>query len=163
MGNNRVAAAVLCFGAMTLLLLGCGSGGGSGSTGDSPTKAQFASQADAICKQAKEKIVDTNIARIRKAASDPKAREALEYKLVETVVAPALEGEVEQLRALGAPAGDNGRMERMLKLIEGAIAEAKSEPESYVAGDTYRSGSEHFGKAHRLALSYGIHNCPVTE
>jgi len=162
-GNNRVAAAVFCFGAMTLLLLGCGSGDGSSSTGGSLTRDEFAGQADAICKQAKDDIVKKNFAQIRKAASNPKAREALEYKLVETAVVPSLEREVEQLKALGAPSGDDGQIEKMLKLIEGAIAEAKSEPETYVAGDSYRWGSEHFGRAHRIAVAYGIKNCPMAE
>lgn len=163
MGNNRVAAAVVCFGAMMLLLLGCGSGDGSSSTDDGLTKADFAGQADTICKQAKDDIVTKNVAQIRKLANDPKAREALEYKLVETAVVPSLEREVEQLKALGAPAGDDGQIGKMLKLIEGAIAEAKTEPETYVAGDDYRWGSEHFGKAHRLAVAYGIKNCPMAE
>jgi len=164
-GNNRVVAAVVCFGALTLLLLGCGSGNGDGSSSGSGglSKAEFATKADAICKKAKDGIVQKNFARIRKVASNPKAREALEYELVKTAVVPGLEGEVEQLEALGAPSGDDGQIDQMLKLIEGAIAEAKAEPETYVAGDSYRWGSEHFGKAHRIAVAYGIKNCPMAE
>jgi hypothetical protein len=162
-GINRVAAAVVCFGAMVLLLFGCGSGDGSSATGDGLTKAEFASRADAICTRAKDEIIENNSVRIRKAAGDPQAREALEYKLVKTAVIPALEDEVAQLKALGAPAGDDGQIEKMLKLIEGAIDEAKTEPETYVGGDHYRAGSEHFGDAHRLAVAYGIKNCPMAE
>jgi hypothetical protein len=147
---------------LTLLLLGCGSGDGSSSTAGGLTQAEFVGQAEAICKKAKNAIVQKNFAEIRKLASDPKAREDLEYKLVDSAVIPALEGEVEQLKALGAPAGDDGQVDQMLKLIEGAIAEAKTEPETYVAGDDYRWGSEHFGKARRLALAMGVKNCPMS-
>jgi hypothetical protein len=162
-GKHGVVAAIIFFGALALLLPGCGSGDEGSATASGLTKAEFASQADAVCKKAQDEIVKKNFAQVRKLASNPKAREALEFKLVKTSVIPALEHEVEQLEALGEAPDENAQIEQMLKLIEGAIAEAKSEPETYVAGDSYRWGSEHFGKAHRLAVAYGIKNCPMAE
>jgi len=161
MGERGVAA--VCVFALALLLAGCGSGGSSTGTDAGLTKADFIRQAETICKRAKNKIIQQNFAQIRKLADDPKAREDFEYKVVETSVIPALEHEVEQLEALGAAPGNPAQVEQMLKLIEGALAEAKTEPETYVSGADYRWGSEHYGKARRLALAYGIENCPMSE
>jgi hypothetical protein len=155
-GKRGVAVAVLLLG---LALPGCGGGGSPDETTAALTKAAFVRQADAICQGTREEIVK-EFSKIQKLADDPQAREELEYKLISSLLIPSLEHEVEQLRALGAPPG-GAQIERMLKLIEGAIAEAKTEPETYVAGDSYRNGSVHFGKAQRLARDYGIEGCPV--
>ena len=164
MGERRVAVAIAAvFSALALLLAACGSGDGSTETSGSLSKADFVRQAEAACKKAKDEIVGKNFAQIRKLAKDPKAREDFEYKLVKTTVIPALEHEVEQVKALGAPPGEAARVEKMLVLTEGAIEEAKTEPETYVSGDDYRFGSEHFGDAHKQALAYGIDNCPMSE
>jgi hypothetical protein len=159
MGERGVAVVCVC--ALALLLAACGSGGSSSETDAGLPRAAYVHQADAICKQAKNEIVNGNFGQIRKLADDPKAREDFEYEIVETAVIPALEHEVDQLEALGTPPGNAAQVEQMLKLVEGAIAEAKTEPETYVSGDDYRYGSEHFGKARRLALAYGIDNCPI--
>ncbi len=160
MGERGVAAVCVC--ALALLLAGCGSGS-STETDAGLTKADFIRRAETICKRAKDEIIQQNFAQIRKLADHPKAREDFEYEVVETTVIPALEHEVEQLEALGAAPGNPAQIEQMLKLVEGALAEAKAEPETYVSGDDYRYGSEHYGKARRLALAYGIENCPMSE
>ncbi len=108
------------------LVSGCGEDSATGEGATGLSKAAFIRKADAICQQAQTEIARKNIAQIRKLASDPKAREKLEYKLVETSLVPVLEGEVAQLQALGTPPGDAAQIAQMLKLIEGAVAEAKS-------------------------------------
>jgi len=158
-GRGIAAACIL----LALILPGCGDEAATGETDGALSKADFVRKAEAACKKAKEEIVGRNFAQIRKLAKDPKAREDFEYELVETAVVPALEHEVEQVKALGTPPGNAAQIEQMLKLTEGAIDEAKTEPETYVAGDAYRYGSEHFGDAHKQALAYGIENCPVSE
>lgn len=160
MGERGIAAVCIC--ALALLLTGCGSDSSS-ETAAGLRKAEFVERAEAVCKKAKNEIIQKNFAQIRKLADDPKAREKFEYEVVEETVVPALEHEVEQLEALGAAPGNSAQIEQMLKLVEGAIAEAKTEPETYVSGADYRWGSEHYGKAHRLAVAYGIENCPMDE
>ncbi len=148
---------------LALILPGCGDEAATGETDGALSKAEFVRQADAICTKARNEIIQKNVGQIRKLADDPKAREDFEYKLVETAVIPALEHEVAQVKALGTPPGNAAPIEQMLKLTEGAIDEAKSEPETYVSGDDYRWGNEHFGAAHKLALAYGMENCPISE
>jgi len=145
------------------LLSGCGGGDEAAETSDTLSKAAFVKQANAICKKTKDEVTTGTVSEVRKLAKNPEAREDLEFKIVSSVLVPSLEHQVQQLKALGTPPGDAGQIEKMLKLVEGAVAEAKTEPETYVSGDDYRWGSEHFGKAHKLALEYGIENCPVSE
>lgn len=162
MGSKGVVA-VVAIAALAGLMSGCGGGDEAAETTSALTKAAFSQRANAICEDAKKQIVEENFAQIRKLADEPKAREELEFKIVETTMVPSLEHEVEQLRSLGAPQGGDAEFEKMLKLIEGAVAEAETEPETYVAGDDYKWGSEHFGKAHRLAVALGADSCPAGE
>jgi hypothetical protein len=148
--------------AVVAALSGCGSGEEAAETSAALSKAAFAKRASTVCEEAQDRIVK-NFAQVRKLADEPKAREDFEYKLVKETVAPALEDEAEQLGSLGAPAGSAAEVDQMVKLIEGAAAEAKTEPETYVAGDDYKWGSEHFGKAHRLAVALGADVCPAGE
>jgi hypothetical protein len=159
-GSKGVVAVIVI--AVVASLSGCGSGEEAAETSDALSKAAFATRASEICEEARDRFVE-NFAQVRKLADEPKAREEFEYKLVKGTIAPALEDEVEKLRSLGAPAGSAAEVDQMLKLIEGAVAEAKTEPETYVSGDDYKWGSEHFGKAHRLAIALGAGNCPVGE
>jgi hypothetical protein len=160
--GKKGIVAVVVMGALLALISGCGSGKEAAETSAALSKAAFAKQASQVCEETKDRFVE-NFAQVRKLADEPKAREDFEYKLVKTTIAPALEDEVEQLRSLGAPAGSAAEVDQMLKLIEGAVAEAETEPETYVAGDDYKWGSEHFGKAHRLALALGAGSCPAGE
>ena len=161
MGSKGVVVFVVTA-ALTGLLTGCGSGEEAAETSAALSKAAFARKASEVCEEAKDRIIK-NFAQVRKLADQPKAREEFEYKLVKATMAPALEDEVEQLRSLGAPQGSAAEVDQMLELIEGAVAEAKTEPETYVAGDDYKWGSEHFGKAHRLAVALGADSCPAGE
>ena len=162
MGSKGVVVFVVTA-ALMGLLVGCDSGDQASETTEALSKAAYVKQANAICEKTKDEITTGTVSEVRKLANDPEAREDLEFKIVSSVLVPSLEHQVEQLKALGTPPGDSGEIEQMLKLVEGAVAEAKSEPETYVSGDNYKWGSEHFGEAHRLALKYGIDNCPVSE
>jgi hypothetical protein len=144
---------------MIAVAAGCGSNDAPTETTPSLSKAAFVQQADAICRNARDEIIKA-IAKIPR-HGEPRVREKIERGLISSVLIPALEEEVDRLRALGAPAGDAAAIEQILKLAEGAIDEAKTEPESYVGGEEYRSGSEHYGRANQLARRYGMKDCIV--
>jgi len=143
------------------LVAGCG-GGGDETTVETvtPTKAEFIRKADKICRNTREAIIDGSVPKIEKVVGTPKAQQ-VEFELISNVLIPALEKEVDDLRALGMPAGDEAEIETILKLTEGAIAEAKTEPETYAQGTSYREGSEHYGQAYQLSLKYGMEECPM--
>lgn len=155
--SYRWSIGIVALAIAVVAVVGCGGDDSSTETAASPTKAAFVREADAVCRKAQEEII--------KGASKvpiedvPQARKEAEFKMVSTLLIPTLEEEVDRLRALGAPAGDEAEIERMLELTEGAIDEAKTEPETYVQGEDYVNGSEHYGEANRLARGYGMKNC----
>jgi hypothetical protein len=154
--KGLVAGAV----ALAILAVGCG-GDGEETETTAITKTTFIRKADAICRKTREAITEQGFAEISKLVDDPKARREKEFELVESLFVSSLEKEVEDLRALGAPAGDEAKIEKIVKLTEDALEEARAEPETYVVGDEYRSGFEHYGKAYKLARGYGMTECPL--
>ncbi len=139
---------------------GCGGGDDTAETTVTITKAEFVRKADTICRDAREAIISGSVPKLEKVVGTPK-QQSLESELIPSLLIPTLEKEVEDLRALGAPAGDEAEIEKILRLTEGAIEEAKTEPETFIQGSTYKEGSEHFGEAYELSLKYGMKECPM--
>jgi hypothetical protein len=155
---------VLVVGVLALAILAVGCGGDSDETeteATAITKAAFIRKADRICRLSREKFVEVGFAKAKKLADKPKAREALEFELIETLFVPTLENEIEELRALGAPPGDEAKIEKILELTEDTLEEAKTEPETFVAGEDYKEGFEHYGDAYKLARKSGMTECPL--
>ena len=145
--------------ALVVVATGCGGDDSSSGTAASLSKAAFVREADAICRENREKVIKA-AAKIP-LQKKPEAREEVERKLISSLLIPGLEEVVDRIRDLGPPPGGEEQIERILALTEDAIEEAETEPETYVAGEKYRNGSVHFGEANRLARSYGMKNCLV--
>lgn len=145
-----LGAAVL---AACLVAVGCGGGGDDASTA-SLTKAEFIKQANAVCKKGEEQI-ETDFAAYVKGHEDiRKPTEADFSKLVDSVLVPNAEKEIEDLRALGLPSGDEDQVEAILEAREESVEAAEDEPEVVV-----KDGEKVFGKASELAISYGLEDC----
>jgi hypothetical protein len=143
--------------ALVVLAAGCGSDDSSTETTAALSKAAFVREADAICRENREKIIKA-AAKIP-LQEKPEAREAVERKLISSLLIPGLEEVVDRIRDLGPPPSGEAQIERILVLTENAIEEAETEPETYVAGENYRDGSVRFGEANRLARGYGMKSC----
>jgi hypothetical protein len=120
-------------------------------TAQALTKAEFLRQADQICLAG-----DT---RIEAAADDLLARggeppPAEVRRIALRIVVPGLEAEVRAIMALGAPAGDEATVERILRATERGIAEIEAEPERAIEGPP-----PGLRKAGRLAREYGSREC----
>jgi hypothetical protein len=70
------------------------------------------------------------------------------------IVVPGLEAEVRAIRALGAPAGDEATVERILRATERGIAEIEADPERAIDGPP-----PGLRQAGRLAGKYGSREC----
>ena len=153
MGTGRAALAA---GLMTIALViaGCG-GGGNSSTGASPiAKAAFVKKADAICKKSSERLATGFVLFLKKHKNVKRPSEAEYEQLVGTILVPNVEREVKELRALGAPSGDEDRVGEIIEALEEGIETAESDPKA-VAG----SSDAVFGIASRLAKEYGLEVC----
>ncbi len=162
---GKAERALLIFVLATALVAGCGDDSGSGSsTGEAPTdvktgslsKASFIMQADAICQketEAMQRQLSTYLA--------PKAKEKsvqsplVEYadEVIENIVGPAYDAQIEQIAALGAPEGDEAEVEAILVALDRTIERATDESVAFV-----RSGAS-FGEATKLAEAYGLEFC----
>lgn len=145
--------------ACAAIAAGCG---GQGDSGDgeqsgakieesSISKAEFVRQANTICQRGKERMVGAFLAHRRRSGASS-LREA-EVGTAEAILQPSIDEQIEEIRELGAPAGDAERLEAFFASMQRAVAEVarrdlrtrESLPVLQPAGD--------------LALAYGIDQC----
>lgn len=137
---------------VALLVAGCG--GGDDSSGESISKEEFIAKADAICKQGNERM-EAGFSKLLKDVKNLNKLKKDEYEqLVDEVMVPSLEKEIEELRALGVPEGDEERVEAMIAALEEGQETAERNPEAVNA-----SSDAVFGIASRLAGEYGLEVC----
>lgn len=140
-----------------LLVAGCGGDSDTGTTSAAPLpKAEFIKRADAICAQHLEETRTKFLAygkSVAKAGETAAEREGHIAVVAETIVAPELRQEIADIRALGVPEGDQGKVEAILVAIEGGITKVIAQPRRAVEG----SGA--LEPAGRLARAYGFQVC----
>ena len=153
--NKGFLAALAVLVALAALVAGCG--GGDDTTTDSATvtltKTEFIKQGDAICKQANEE----NEAEAEEYAEEngftlEKANKEQLEEAVSDVLVPSLNKQVEELDALGAPKGDEEKVEAIVAALEEATEEIEDDPGSVFQGQTFQKPSQ-------LAEDYGFKVC----
>lgn len=140
--------------ALAVLVAGCG---GGDETTDSATvtltKTEFIKQGDAICKEANEEneteaeeFAEENGFTLEKASKDQ-----LEEAVAE-VLAPSLNQQAKELDALGAPEGDEDKVEAIVVALEDATDEIEDDPSLVFEEKTLE-------KPNQLAKAYGFKVC----
>jgi hypothetical protein len=155
MGRGMIALAAV----VALALAGCGGGGDDTTvTTGSLSKAAFVKKADAICTKGTERLQKGFGAYLRK---NKKSILALRHPskadyegLIGGVLIPNLEREIEEIRALGAPSGDEERVEAIFTALEEGIEVAENDPKA-----VKHSSEAIFGVGSRLAKEYGLEVC----
>lgn len=153
-GSTALAAVVLA-----LIVAGCGGGDSStGVTTSTISKEAFIKKADAICQGGSERI-QRDLASVfkdrKQAIAILKHPSKADYeKVIDRALIPNLEREIEEIRALGAPSGDEDRVEEMLVALEEGIETAESDPKAVIS-----SSDAIFGIGARLAREYGLEVC----
>ena len=153
--------------AVALILVGCG-GGSSDSTSassDSSTsalsKAEFIKKADAICKAGGKRTQEEFAAYIeeKKLSGKKEPTEAQYAEVSDEIQVPALKRQAEEIRALGAPAGDEDQITELVDAVDEGI-------ENVEAADPQKaleSASPMFAEADKLAVAYGLKVCGNSE
>jgi hypothetical protein len=152
--SNRFTALLVCALAVALLAAGCGSSDKkSGTTRPAISKAEFLRKGNAICAQG-NKQVETGAQKVfgnkKKKPSDAEAK-----KFATTVLIPSVEGQVDSIRALGAPKGDEDKVQAILDAADQGVAESKKDPVALIQSDA----AGPFAKANKLAAAYGLKTC----
>jgi hypothetical protein len=152
--NKASLLALAALVALAALIAGCG---GGDETTDSATvtltKAEFIKQGDAICKEGNEgneaeaeEFAEENGFTLEK-ASDEQLEEA-----VGEVLVPSLNQQAEELDALGAPEGDEEKVEEIVVALEDATEEIEDDPSLVFEEKTLE-------EPNKLADAYGFKVC----
>src|SRR5690242_14940555 len=113
---------------LALLVAGCG-----GSSEEELTKSEFVKQGNAICTQA-AKNREKAVFELLKNANPQGGQKVIRKEAAETAL-PFYEEAAEQLDSLGAPAGDEAKVEALVTAMEEAAAKIHANPQSAFAGD----------------------------
>ena len=144
--------------AVAVIGAGCGGDGGSDATaGDQPSKALFIKKAEAVCershieeiKEDQEEFIEAHGGNIGAAFDDIDS--ITEY--VDTIAIPHRERLIDELSELGAPSGDEEKVDEILAAYEEGIEVAEEDPERVVVGRGV------FQYATDLAKEYGLEEC----
>lgn len=151
--------ALLAGGLLSVLLVaGCGGDSGAGATTAPPlSKAEFIKRADAACTQRVEEARTKFFAygrSVAKANESPAEREEHVTTVAETIIVPELRQQIADVRALGAPKGDEGQVSAILSAIEKGIAKAKAHPKQAIEESEIL-----LEPAGKLAKAYGLQVC----
>ncbi len=135
--------------AVALIAAGCGDDESETTTtpsGPALSKSKFIAEADAICAKG-SKTIDSAAANL---GSDPTL--AVVEGFVDDTVVPAVTAEIDGIRALSPPAGDEPQVEAILGAAQDALDQVSDNPTLLVNGDP-------FAKANQLARENGLKEC----
>jgi hypothetical protein len=139
--------------AVALVVTGCG-GDDESSAGPTISKAAFIKKADAICTHGNKRM-ELAFASFLEEKKNIKHPSKADYEaLVGKVLVPNLNQEIKEIRALGAPSGDEDRVDDFLEALEEGIETAERDPKVVIS-----TSNAVFGISSRLAKEYGLEVC----
>jgi hypothetical protein len=151
--SKRLLTMLAGIATLAMLVGGCGGGGDDETT--ALTKAQFISQADAICQKHNE---DTSVKydTFYKEHEKKAPTKAEVEKLTEQVYMGNLEARLEGLKGLTPPEGEEGQVTAMIDALEAGIKKAKAED-----AVPYQTTFDVFQSSNKLSQKYGLTYCIV--
>jgi hypothetical protein len=147
--------------AIALVAAGCGSS--SDTTGSTEpaesglTKAEFVKKGNAICAAGNKEIEEqfAEFGKEEKLSEKSPPTEAQSKKAAETILIPTIGGELEAIRNLGTPEGDEGEVDEILSAAEEGLEKGEEDPVALIEEE----GGDPFEKADELANEYGLTVC----
>jgi hypothetical protein len=150
MTSNRLIPIVLVALGLALIGAGCGSDGSKSQTHLS--KAEFVRKGNAIC-AAGNKEINTQGKKLfggsQKQPSKPQMK-----RFANDVLIPSVQKEIDQLRKLGPPAGDESKVKSILDAAQQGLDKGKQDPLSLT-----QNNAGPFKKANAMARQYGLKVC----
>jgi len=145
MNKNLLTLAAL-LSAAALFAAGCGGDDNSSSGEPAPTKAAYIVDADAIC-AADQADFEAIVQSLPSDVEAPESQTAITGEIV-----PLYRDQIEQLRALTAPGGDDEATAAIYDAVDGALNVIEANPSALDQADT-------FDEANTLAANYGLKVC----
>lgn len=166
----RIIAPVAAAVALLSLAAGCGGGNNDGSNEGNEksgqttatqttavlSKAAFIKKADSVCSEADKRTSEEFAAYIKenKIPSGQTPSSAQYAEIATTILIPALHRQVDEIRSLGAPAGDEARIESFLRAVDVATKQAEEEPTEAV-----KVPRKLLADADKIIAGYGFKVC----
>lgn len=144
---------VLLAGVLAVVPVVAGCGGDDEATASSITRAEFVEQANEVCTEGRARARADFFAFAREHKEDG-PQEADYTGLVEDVLAPNVEQEIEELRELGAPSGEEAEVEALWDAVEADLKTAEAAPERLAT-----EGQVVFGNSAKVMEEYGLKVC----
>lgn len=141
-------------GVLAVLAVGAGCGGDDDSS--SLTKAEFVKQADAICKKQEEKKNNELTAAYEKLGKEKKEGKKEQEAVITDVALPPISQMTEELADLGAPEGEEEKVEEMVGAFEEEVQKIEDDPAGTLTG---KVGT--FDEANKLAKDFGLKDCSL--
>jgi hypothetical protein len=109
---------------------GCGSSSSTTETTAAISKAEFVAKGNAVCvKGEKAQEAEVNAFVKKHGLDNKKPTKAQEVELVETVFAPNIQSQIDGVKALGAPSGEEQQVSSALELAQQALEKVEANPE----------------------------------
>ena len=135
--SSRLAASLAVLGAITMIGMGCGGGDDSSSTSGSTAtesstvassgdKAEFIKAAEALCLKKRQGSFERIAAYEKKHGSEGLPPAVLGQKAIRAVVLATIDEEIDGLRALEPPAGEEEEVEALLASLQKTLEKARS-------------------------------------
>jgi hypothetical protein len=146
-GGITIAAVLV----MGLVLVACGSDSSSTDTTGTATalsKSEFLKQGNAICakgNKATNQLVNQTFTNGQK----PTQAQLQQFT---TQVVPIVQGQIDGLRALGAPSGEEQQVNKILDDAQSALDKVQNDPSQFLNGDPFK-------QANQEAKAYGLTAC----
>lgn len=138
-------------GVAVLAVFAAGCGGGDE---ESLTKAEYVKQGNAICEESVKELGEEVKVYAKEHESDSRPDKAATVAFMNETVFPAFESQVEELRELPAPEGDEEKLESTLDKLEGGIEEGKKDPENF-----FLETDNQMAEGKKAAEAYGVKRC----
>jgi hypothetical protein len=143
--------------ALLALVAGCGdddSGDGTTTT-TALTKQEFVREANRICTRTDDKLDRASRQFFADAPSGQEAPPEEVEQFGEKTVYPTIQDEIDRIRALGAPVGDEDQVEALLDAAQRGLDTLKDHPDQLAKG----GAAPAFDEANKLAGYYGLDRC----
>jgi hypothetical protein len=131
-----------------LVVAGCGGGGDDSTSTSSLAKPAWIAKADAICQQGNQEIEQAANEQFGKQDQEP--TDAQIQQFTNESVVPSVQRQIDQIRDLGAPSGDEDQVNKILDTVQADIDKAKSA--TTLPDDPFADGNA-------LATQYGLKVC----
>lgn len=153
--SKRLLALLAAVAAIALIAAGCGGGSDNTGSASSLSKAEFVKKGNAICARG-QKEIDEGVENFGKEhnLSGKVPTKAERNELTNDVLIPIVLKEVDNIRALGIPSGNEKEVEAMLSAVEEATVEIEKDPSLLNP-----AGAGPFKKPNKLAREYGLNAC----